>query len=160
MSEKTDFVKDAINHLYGGKWADFGAGFGAHVIDDGVGFVVIYGSESDMVKCYAGVLTGLKLTLELCEYVATLNKRTQLGAYYIDREGETDGWSLIYFTQVRETWIDWNSDVSVQMLLDVLGNIPGFANRAIGYFDQETSIPISRWDLGSDSWWFLLLNRT
>jgi len=160
VAGQNDFIKEAIEHLYSGKWTEFGAGFGAHIIADGVGFLVNYSDDADFIKCYAGVLTELTLTPELCAHVATINKRTQIGAYYLDREGETGGWSLIYFTQMRRSWIDPSSDVSVQMILDVLGNIPGFATRAIGYFDEQANVPISRWDLGDDTWWFLLMNRT
>jgi hypothetical protein len=159
VSQENDFVKEVIEHIYSGQWAEYGTGLGSHILTDGVGILCIYSDESS-VKFFAGAVSGLPLSQELCDHVAAINIGTQVGAFYLSRIGDSNEWSLIYISKIRKSWIEPDSGVSAQMMLDVLGNIPGFVNRAVAYLGEHISAPIARWRTDSDDWWFLLMQHT
>lgn len=159
MSAENEFVKEALEHLYSGRWEEYGGGLGSHLVVDGVGMLIYYGDDSS-VKFYAGAASGLTLTHQLCDQVAAINIGTHTGSFFLSRIADSEQWNLIYIAKLFKSWIEPDSGVSAQILLDVLANIPGFVNRAVQYLDQNVDLPVVRWDTAFEQWWFLLMQHT
>lgn len=147
-------LRQCLQHVYPGQWKEeFGVAL--TTVQDGVGiFISNIPGERD-ISFAAGVLTGLQLSTDLVDAVASVNRSTKIGSMYLSK-GEAD-WQILYTCKLLKGWIDPASRASAQMLVDILSNIPSVVNVRATYL-QERFHPVERWPL-IDGWSFVVLSH-
>ncbi len=130
-----DFLKQAIEYIYPGRWEERLGGFGATgIMTDGLGIWVAY--DDDFITFSAGAACDLVLDEQLCQQVGNINIGSKIGAFYLSRQ-DNGQWSLIYFVKVSKRWVDPSSEASAHMIADILHNIPPIVHARVKYLEEN-----------------------
>jgi hypothetical protein len=145
-------LKSGIDHVYPGQWKDFAPGFGAYVETGGIGMIVLY---NEMIKVGAGVLTDLALTDGLVREVGDSTAASAFGHLTI-AEGAPGNWMVTCGYSVSPTWIDPRSRASMQLVLDMLSNLPGMVDERVRRLQPQFGGDRFSTDSG---WWLALMDH-
>jgi hypothetical protein len=128
------FLQEIMQNVYPDEWKkQFGTAL--TVAHDGVGIFVSNIPGDNGISFAAGVLTDLQLSPELVSEVADLNRSTRIGGVYLSN-AESD-WQLVYTCKILKSWVDASSNASVQMLVDILSNIPALVKVRAEYVRER-----------------------
>lgn len=115
-----DFILKVMDHVYPGLRNDFWPGNAAGFVSEGEGVVVTY--SNDRFQAATIVLSGLKLSTELIQGLRDVNAGLPIGSVFLS-DAEV-GWCAVWKYKLLGDWLDPASDVSRQMLIDILVNAP------------------------------------
>jgi hypothetical protein len=112
------YVKQALDSAFPGTWSEFLPTLSATAQSDGVGIYISYHEQSLLVA--TGVLWDLKMSIDLVNEWASINKKIPLGALTLAESG--DSWAALWLIRLRIPWFDASSQCSHRMILDVFQN--------------------------------------